>query len=93
MALEDAGERAAHRDHFHPWCAAMILPSRRTIAHLYRATGNPGLLDFYVPFLDAIHEATAKSSVAILAHAHLGLISHVGGDGARPMGRRRKYSG
>ncbi|KAI0265417.1 hypothetical protein BC834DRAFT_879350 [Gloeopeniophorella convolvens] len=44
--------------------------------------GNPGLLDFYVPFLNAIHEATAKSSVAILAHGHLGLISYVGGDRA-----------
>jgi pimeloyl-ACP methyl ester carboxylesterase len=49
-------------------------------------TGNPGLLDFYVPFLDAIHrEATShspgspESPVTIFAHAHLGLSSYVGG--------------
>jgi len=58
------------------------------------SSGNPGLLDFYVPFLNAIHrEAVSEStdsdsdsgpssSVTIFAHAHLGLSSYVGIDGA-----------
>ncbi|KAI0249305.1 hypothetical protein BJV78DRAFT_1129761 [Lactifluus subvellereus] len=51
--------------------------------------GNPGLLDFYVPFLNAIHhDATSGSSggaaLAIFAHAHLGLSSYVGGDRSYP---------
>ncbi|KAI0301380.1 hypothetical protein BC826DRAFT_949383 [Russula brevipes] len=51
--------------------------------------GNPGLLDFYVPFLDAIHRGATshspgspESPVTIFAHAHLGLSSYIdGGDG------------
>ena len=42
-------------------------------------SGNPGLLDFYIPFLDAIYHE-ANSSVTIFAHAHLGLSSYIGGD-------------
>ncbi|KAI0265410.1 hypothetical protein BC834DRAFT_955727 [Gloeopeniophorella convolvens] len=48
----------------------------------YRTPGNPELLDFYVPFLNAIHKATASSSVTTPARGHLGLISYIGGDGA-----------
>ena len=50
-------------------------------------SGNPGLLDFYVPFLDAIYHQTkfsTSSTVAIFAHAHLGLSSYIGGDRAFP---------
>jgi pimeloyl-ACP methyl ester carboxylesterase len=46
-------------------------------------SGNPGLLDFYVPFLDAIyHEVNSSTSspVTIFAHAHLGLSSYIGGN-------------
>ncbi|KZT75067.1 alpha/beta-hydrolase [Daedalea quercina L-15889] len=42
--------------------------------------GNPGLVEFYTPFLTAIHEKCARN-VAILAHGHLGhsaTISHGG---------------
>lgn len=55
-------------------------------------SGNPGLLDFYVPFLNAIHRGTVSessdsnaspsSSVTIFAHAHLGLSSYIGTDGS-----------
>ncbi|KAH9039444.1 hypothetical protein EDB83DRAFT_2411710 [Lactarius deliciosus] len=45
--------------------------------------GNPGLLDVYIPFLDAIY-SEANSSVTIFAHAHLGLSSYVGGDRSFP---------
>lgn len=60
-------------------------------------SGNPGLLDHYVPFLNAIHResvsessdpdsnstsnASPSSSVTIFAHAHLGLSSYIGIDG------------
>ncbi|KAI9455146.1 hypothetical protein BJY52DRAFT_1213395 [Lactarius psammicola] len=50
--------------------------------------GNPGLLDFYVPFLDAIYaeanSSTSSTSVTIFAHAHLGLSSYIGGDRSFP---------
>ncbi|KAF8578408.1 alpha/beta-hydrolase [Ramaria rubella] len=34
--------------------------------------GNPGLIDFYIPFLSALHRTPRKDGLAILAHAHLG---------------------
>ncbi|KAF8898924.1 hypothetical protein BD779DRAFT_1486254 [Infundibulicybe gibba] len=34
--------------------------------------GNPGLLDFYIPFLSAIHNKNQNDNVAIFAHAHSG---------------------
>jgi pimeloyl-ACP methyl ester carboxylesterase len=33
--------------------------------------GNPGLVEFYTPFLSALHDKDASSRLAILAHAHL----------------------
>jgi Lipid-droplet associated hydrolase len=63
---------------------------RRSCTHPLFRSGNPGLLDFYVPFLNAIHRATvsessdshvcpsSSSSVTIFAHAHLGLSSYIG---------------
>jgi pimeloyl-ACP methyl ester carboxylesterase len=45
--------------------------------------GNPGLLDFYIPFLDAIYNES-NSPITIFAHAHLGLSSYIGGDRSFP---------
>ena len=36
------------------------------------ALGNPGLLDFYVPFLSELHRGLRDDGLAILGHAHLG---------------------
>ncbi|KAI9443998.1 hypothetical protein H4582DRAFT_1918432 [Lactarius indigo] len=58
-----------------------VVPGPRTV--LVFIPGNPGLLDFYIPFLDAIY-AEAKSSITIFAHAHLGLSSYIGGDRSFP---------
>ena len=33
--------------------------------------GNPGLVEFYTPFLSALHGKDTSSRLAILAHAHL----------------------
>ncbi|KDR85373.1 hypothetical protein GALMADRAFT_52315 [Galerina marginata CBS 339.88] len=33
--------------------------------------GNPGLADFYIPFLSSLHEKHVSSNLAIVAHAHL----------------------
>jgi hypothetical protein len=53
------------------------------------SSGNPGLLNFYVPFLNTIHHKTISkstdsdldsgpsSSVTIFTHAHLGLSSYI----------------
>ncbi|KAI0298364.1 hypothetical protein B0F90DRAFT_1632849 [Multifurca ochricompacta] len=61
----------------------------RTRTVLLFIPGNPGLLDFYVPLLNAIHrrvEAASPTSsfVTIFAHAHLGLSSYIGGDQSYP---------
>ncbi|GLB35983.1 putative lipid-droplet associated hydrolase [Lyophyllum shimeji] len=34
--------------------------------------GNPGLLDFYVPFLSSLYQADTTSKLAIFAHSHIG---------------------
>jgi Lipid-droplet associated hydrolase len=36
-----------------------------------RSPGNPGLVDFYIPFLSEIYEKLISTNVAILARAHL----------------------
>lgn len=36
------------------------------------SSGNPGLLDFYIPFLSAIHEKDTTSRLAIFGHSHIG---------------------
>ena len=42
------------------------------ITHLdSRSLGNPGLVDFYIPFLSAIYVKLISTNVAILARAHL----------------------
>jgi surfactin synthase thioesterase subunit len=34
-------------------------------------SGNPGLVDFYIPFLTAIHARQLSSNLAIIAKAHV----------------------
>ena len=42
------------------------------VTHLAsRSPGNPGLVDFYIPFLSALYEKLISTNVAILARAHL----------------------
>jgi pimeloyl-ACP methyl ester carboxylesterase len=65
--------------------------SRYGLNNLIVCSGNPGLLDFYVPFLNAIHHdaitgpgggsSSELTGLVIFAHAHLGLSSYIGGDG------------
>src|SRR5712675_467299 len=71
----------------------LFFPFRYPLRHRHRViiapcSGNPGLLDFYVPFLDAIHRGAVipasksdsdseSESLTIFAHAHLGLSSYV----------------
>lgn len=43
--------------------------------------GNPGLADFYTPFLNEIH-AKSDGKLPIIARAHLGHTPHVDGDEA-----------
>jgi len=45
--------------------------AKSTSTLLIFVPGNPGLVDFYTPFLTAIHAKTDQS-LPILAHAHLG---------------------
>jgi pimeloyl-ACP methyl ester carboxylesterase len=40
--------------------------------------GNPGLLDFYIPFLSSIHDKASSTSLTILAHAHAGHTPGIG---------------
>ncbi|KAF8497387.1 hypothetical protein F5888DRAFT_1697217 [Russula emetica] len=63
------------------------VPTPRTI--LLFIPGNPGLLEFYVPFLNAIYRSVnsdsrtssspsgTTTSVTIFAHSHLGLSSYI----------------
>ncbi|KAH9937244.1 uncharacterized protein B0H18DRAFT_969736 [Fomitopsis serialis] len=44
-------------------------PKLGASAHAY---GNPGLVEFYTPFLTAIHDKCARK-ISILAHGHLGI--------------------
>ncbi|KAF5384827.1 hypothetical protein D9615_001371 [Tricholomella constricta] len=46
------------------------LPTPETI--ILFIPGNPGLLDFYVPFLSALHEKDTTSKLAIFAYSHIG---------------------
>ncbi|KAF9457348.1 hypothetical protein BDZ94DRAFT_1273470 [Collybia nuda] len=50
-------------------------PPRRQVAPetiIFFIPGNPGLLDFYTPFLNAIYEKDTTSKLAIFGHSHLG---------------------
>ena len=35
-------------------------------------TGNPGVINFYLPFLTAIHHKDKSGTLAILSHSHVG---------------------
>lgn len=43
-----------------------------------QASGNPGLLEFYTPFLSAIYEKDTTSRLAIFGHSHLGHTPDIG---------------
>ncbi|GBE77816.1 hypothetical protein SCP_0106980 [Sparassis crispa] len=62
-----------YHDRFKASVHALWWPSRvehpRTV--LVFIPGNPGLVDFYTPFLTAIHDAS-EGKIPILAHAHIG---------------------
>ncbi|KAF8270146.1 hypothetical protein EI94DRAFT_1681141 [Lactarius quietus] len=83
LTTQTPGPVPVHATYSHqrPFGQAQVLwwpcASPRTV--LLFIPGNPGLLDFYIPFLDAIYHA-ANSSVTIFAHGHLGLSSYFGGD-------------
>lgn len=44
---------------------------RISLTELCGGTGNPGLVDFYIPFLSGIHGSQVSSSLAVVAQAHL----------------------
>jgi pimeloyl-ACP methyl ester carboxylesterase len=39
--------------------------------------GNPGLVDFYIPFLSGVYSRYPSSNFAIVAHGHLGHCPHL----------------
>ncbi|KAF8078790.1 hypothetical protein FPV67DRAFT_1466481 [Lyophyllum atratum] len=68
--------RNATFQHKHPfgrshalWWPAK-LPTPETV--ILFIPGNPGLLDFYVPFLSSIHKKDKTSTLAIFARSHIG---------------------
>lgn len=77
-----------------PATTSIHVPIRYSSSPPSSALGNPGLLDFYVPFLNAIHRETVSESsdsnaspssssvTTIFAHAHLGLSSYLDTDGS-----------
>ena len=54
----------------------LFIPGRFNITlypSLFRMTaGNPGVIDFYPPFLTAIHNKDQAGTLAILSHSHIG---------------------
>ena len=94
MAVEVTGwlSHTSHNAPFHPLSVYPLLSFPDTPVHVSTChaisprSGNPGLLDFYVPFLDTIYSeanSSDSSSITIFAHAHLGL-SFIGGDRSFP---------
>jgi hypothetical protein len=71
-----------------PRTVLLFIPGPRTLLYLpsllkCNFSGNPGLLDLYIPFLDSIY-SEANSPITLFAHAHLGLSSYIGGDRSFP---------
>ncbi|KAF7784006.1 hypothetical protein Agabi119p4_171 [Agaricus bisporus var. burnettii] len=64
-------------DHAYPLAPAHCLwwpplkPGRRVETIVLFIPGNPGLLDFYTPFLTALQDKDLTENLAILAHAHI----------------------
>lgn len=56
--------------HVHWWPCKRVGVSPSTI--LLFIPGNPGMIDFYHPFLTAIHNQDRSGTLAILSHSHIG---------------------
>lgn len=56
--------------HVHWWPCKRVGVSPSTI--LLFIPGNPGVIDFYHPFLTAIHNQDRSGTLAILSHSHIG---------------------
>ncbi|KAG2075090.1 hypothetical protein BDR04DRAFT_1091931 [Suillus decipiens] len=56
--------------HVHWWPCKQLGVSPSTI--LLFIPGNPGIIDFYHPFLTAIHNQDRSGTLAILSHSHIG---------------------
>ncbi|KAG1784137.1 hypothetical protein EV702DRAFT_1057620 [Suillus placidus] len=56
--------------HVHWWPCKRVGVSPSTI--LLFIPGNPGIIDFYHPFLTAIHNQDRSGTLAILSHSHIG---------------------
>lgn len=56
--------------HVHWWPCKRLGVSPSTI--LLFIPGNPGVIDFYHPFLTAIHKQDRSGTLAILSHSHIG---------------------
>ncbi|KAG1749818.1 uncharacterized protein EDB91DRAFT_1109833 [Suillus paluster] len=56
--------------HVHWWPCKQAGVSPSTI--LLFIPGNPGIIDFYHPFLTAIHNKDQSGTLAILSHSHIG---------------------
>ncbi|KAK2461623.1 hypothetical protein APHAL10511_006086 [Amanita phalloides] len=52
------------------WSAACVGAVPSTV--LLFLPGNPGILDFYTPFLGALHVKDKSGTLAIMAHSHIG---------------------
>lgn len=57
---------------FIPGQSVVCRSSRELNCIPYYRPGNPGLIDFYIPFLSALHGLFEHDGLDILAHAHIG---------------------
>lgn len=58
----------------HTWYDLRVPRGREPTPHRRKCiyTGNPGLIDFYIPFLSALHGIFRNDGLDIYARAHLG---------------------
>lgn len=66
-----------------PSAVILFIPGKfvavQVVASYSFLPGNPGLVEFYIPFLAAIHDVGTPRNVAILAHAmtgHTSILHH-----------------
>jgi hypothetical protein len=69
MVVASSGRNTRRNCAFYSWS---VLHSHFVTRLVTRSSGNPGVVDFYIPFLSAIYEKLTSTNVAILARAHLG---------------------
>jgi hypothetical protein len=60
-----------------PSTVLLFIPGRFNINELSTSThelitGNPGVINFYLPFLTAVHHKDKSGTLAILSHSHVG---------------------